>query len=53
MLTSQRRQQEPLLTPDELRVLRWAANSATVAAPPNATRLQYKKATAFEVLVRV
>lgn len=39
------------LTPDELRVLRWAANSATVSGPSHASRLQYKKATAVEVLV--
>jgi 23S rRNA maturation mini-RNase III len=41
-----------LLGPEEAAVLRWAANSATVAAPRHATRLQYKKATAVEVLVR-
>jgi hypothetical protein len=43
---------ERWLSPDEAGVLRWAANSATVAAPRHATRLQYKKATAVEVLVR-
>lgn len=41
----------PPLDESDARVLRWAANSATVAAPRHATRLQYKNATAFEVLV--
>ncbi|GBF99589.1 hypothetical protein Rsub_12214 [Raphidocelis subcapitata] len=39
------------LTEAEARVLRWGANSATVAAPRHATRSQYKRATGFEVLV--
>ena len=40
-----------LLSPGEEGLLRWAANSATVSAPPHVTRRQYKKATAVEVLV--
>jgi 23S rRNA maturation mini-RNase III len=43
---------QPWVSREEGAVLRWAANSATVSAPPHATRLQYKKATAVEVLVR-
>lgn len=39
-------------TPAETDLMRWAANNSTVAPPKQATRLQYKQATALEVLVR-
>lgn len=39
-------------TPAEVALLRWAANSTSVAAPPHVTKRQYKQATALEVLVR-
>lgn len=38
-------------TPEEAEVLRWAANSSSVAPPKHATRQQYKQATALEALV--
>ena len=40
-----------LLTPDEDDVLRWARNSNTISPPRNMDALQYRKATALEVLV--
>lgn len=39
------------LTPVETDFMRWAANNSTVAPPKQATRLQYKQATALEALV--
>jgi 23S rRNA maturation mini-RNase III len=33
-------------------LMRWAANSSSVAPPKHATRQQYKQATALEALVR-
>eukprot|EP00877_Chromochloris_zofingiensis_P002540 jgi/Chrzof1/12287/Cz06g28220.t1 len=39
------------LTARERQVLKWGANSSTVQPPANASSLDYKKATAVEVLV--
>lgn len=39
------------LTAEERDVLRWARNSSTISAPRGMDSLQYKKATAIEVLV--
>jgi len=36
---------------DEASLMRWAANSSSVAPPKHATRQQYKQATALEALV--
>lgn len=41
------------LTPEERDVLRWAKNSSTVNTPRGMDSLQYKKATAVEVLVGI
>lgn len=38
---------------DEASLMRWAANSSSVAPPKHATRQQYKQATALEALVSV
>lgn len=38
---------------EEGALMRWAANSSSVAPPKHATRQQYKQATALEALVGV
>lgn len=44
---------ESWLTPAEVELTRWASNNSTVAPPKQVTRLEYKQATALEVLVRM